>query len=110
MIVLSANNLKLLCVLSGMSLIYTRKRHGARIEPWDTPYKTGQASHCSLYRSTHLDLPERNDWIHVITRSMKFQQASLMINFTKSLAEMHDYDISLTTLIEIVKQVLRKLD
>ena len=44
------------------------------------------------------------------TESMELQQKPLVVNFIKCLAEVHDFDISLSSLVQGVIQVLSELD
>ena len=53
--------------------------------------------------------------MHVITplvdnKSMEFEQEPLMINFIRDLAEIHDYDVSLASLVKGVIQTLCELN
>ena len=48
----SANSLMLFCILSGMSLIYMRKRQGPSTDLWGTPAKTEQ-EHLSMGLNVH---------------------------------------------------------
>ena len=45
-----------------------------------------------------------------VTKSMGLQQKPLLVNFIKCLNEVHDYDTSLSSLVQGVMQVLRELD
>ena len=100
----------LLLIESGMSVMYMRNRQGPNTDPCGTPDKTGQAPGCSPSRTTLCDLPDMKDLIHEITVVLELQQKPLMVNFIKCLAEVHDYDIGLSSLAQGVIQVLRELD
>ena len=106
----SANSLMLLLIESGMSLMYMRNRQGPNTDPCGTPDSTWQEPDCSPSRTTLCDLPDPCNHSCVYTQSMELQQKPLMVNCIKCLAEVHDYDIILSSLVQGVIQVLRKLD
>ena len=99
----SAKSLMLLLIVSGISLIYIRKRQGPRTEPCRTPDRTGHESECSPSMTTLWVRFGRTDWIQirpgVDAESMELQQEPLMTNLIKSLAEVHKYHIGLSFVV-----------
>ena len=110
-----ANSLMLLSIMSGKLFIYKRNRQGPCTEPCGTPDITGQVSDSSPSSTTRWVLFERKDPIQVITslfmpKTMELWQEPFVIYLIKGLAEVHYNNVSLTTFIKCVRDVLYKLN